>query len=78
MAGSYNHCTTDKGEWIGEDFVHLIENLGDAYEACHMMWHMIQHLSEGDPGTIKQAEELYYEGQRRLYAARLEQEKDGE
>jgi hypothetical protein len=35
MAGSYNHIITEQGNLVSnETFVKMIENLGDAYEAC--------------------------------------------
>ena len=73
MAGSYRHCekTEGQGDW-NEDFTDMIENLGDAYEACHMMFFMIQYLAEwindsdwrpdrSRDTIIQIAEEEYYE-----------------
>ena len=58
MAGSYRHCerkgkeTDDPmkpyeptGEFDTEGFYDMIENMGDAYEACHEMFYMIQYLA---------------------------------
>ena len=64
MAGSYKHCTNHVGEFIGSDFHNLIENLGDAYEACEMMHWMIRYLAEGDPSRISQAEREYFNHKR--------------
>jgi hypothetical protein len=59
MAGSYGHCTTDDGRFRFD----LIENMGDAHEACEMMWYMIAYLSEGSmqEELISKAEERYHE-----------------
>ncbi len=67
MAGSYEHCTKKDGSFIGGDgasaegaFVDMIENLGDAYEACeHMHW-MIHYLANGDQKKIREASVAYY------------------
>jgi hypothetical protein len=55
MAGSYKHCTNEKGEWIGDHFTESIENLGDAHEACEEMFYMIQFLSHENKSLIEQA-----------------------
>lgn len=60
MAGSYRHCTKKDGSFIGEDFTGMIENLGDAWEACEMMHHMIGTLSGGNKKKIKAAEEAFF------------------
>jgi hypothetical protein len=60
MAGSYRHCCNEDGSF-GFD---LIENLGDAHEACDMMFWMINYLAK-DHEKIKEAEEAYYEDFRR-------------
>ncbi len=49
MAGSYGHCREDDGTFRFD----LIENMGDANEACHEMFHMLQLL-----GTDEQIEEV--------------------
>ena len=68
MAGSYDHCCYDNGEFLNnEDFPCLIENLGDAYEACEMMHWMINHLAGGNRGKIKQAEKAYFDFVRKQY-----------
>lgn len=59
MAGSYSHCTEDDGSFKGEGFTDMIENLGDAYEACEMMHWMINYLAE-DKEQIADAAEEYY------------------
>lgn len=67
MAGSYRHCekTGAEGEFIGGEFTDMIENLGDAHEACEMMFWMIQYLADNGwtnrEAAIKRAEEAYYE-----------------
>ena len=65
MAGSYKHCTNDDGSFIGEEFSEVIENLGDAHEACEMMHWMIEFLSLGDRTRIEMAEKAYYAFRRR-------------
>ena len=76
MAGSYRHCEKKgeelpngeygpTGEFDAEFFHDMIENGGDAYEACHMMFWMIQYLADNAwtirEDAIKAAEEAYYE-----------------
>lgn len=62
MAGSFGHCNKDDGSFTFD----LIDNMGDAHEACEMMHFMIHYLADGfdrtkDPKEIiKQAEEAYY------------------
>ena len=56
MAGSYNHCRNEDGSFSFD----LIENMGDAWEACEMMFFMIGWLAHGDQGQIKAAEQAYY------------------
>jgi len=65
MAGSYRHCTNDDGSFRSEDFSDLIENLGDAYEACEMMHWMIGYLAGGDKQKIEDAEHAFYTRTRR-------------
>ena len=57
MAGSYRHC---RNEETGQFYFDLIENLGDAEEACEMMFFMIGWLAHGDQAQIQAAEEAYY------------------
>lgn len=49
MAGSYNHCVTNKGNLMSNDRMMIsgamIENLGDAYEAIEEMFGMIWYLA---------------------------------
>ena len=52
MAGSYRHCLGDDGSF-GFD---LIENLGDAHEACEEMFLMIFFLSQHGNIPIHEAE----------------------
>ena len=65
MAGSYKHCTNEDGSFRSEDFTDLIENLGDAYEACEEMHWMINYLAGGDKTKIEEALEAFYAEQRR-------------
>lgn len=62
MAGSYEHCRARGGKFQFD----LIENMGDAHEACEMMFEMISILADGDRKKIKAAEATYY---RRVRAA---------
>ena len=55
MAGSYRHCD-DHGTFQFD----LIENLGDAHEACEMMHFMIRSLAGGDERRIEDAEDAYF------------------
>ena len=56
MAGSYQHITRkDYGVVDNEEFVIYIENLGDAYEAIHEMWNLIDILAGGDKRKIFEA-----------------------
>lgn len=50
MAGSYAHCRAEDGSFRFE----LIENLGDAYEACEEMFWMIEVLA-ADEAEIEEA-----------------------
>ena len=56
MAGSYRHCIGKDGHFEFD----LIENMGDAHEACEMMFHMIHTLSRGNSRRISDAEYAYY------------------
>jgi len=60
MAGSYSHLEKDNGTFTFDN----IENLGDAYEACEMCFWMIHYLTTSK-NEIKEAEDAYYEYQRR-------------
>ena len=61
MAGSYHHCIDEKtGEFVGEDFTNMIDNLGDAYEACEQMVFMINFLANGDKKLIEKALKSFY------------------
>jgi hypothetical protein len=65
MAGSYKHCCKADGSFRNDgSFTDLIENLGDAWEACEMMHWMINFLSGGDPEKIEVAEKEYYKALR--------------
>ena len=67
MAGSYQHCCKDDGTFDAENFVGMIENLGDAHEACEMMHWMIGWLAGYDKKKIAAAEEAYYADRRANY-----------
>lgn len=56
MAGSYRHCRHDNGAFQFD----LIENMGDAHEACEMMYWMIYLLAGGSEQRIRDAEDFYY------------------
>ena len=54
MAGSYKHLTDDNGAFRFD----LIENMGDAHEACQEMWTVINLMEEGL--SLKVALDHYY------------------
>ena len=56
MAGSYQHCAADNGGFVFD----LIENMGDAHEACEHMFYMIHFLTDGDQEQIRAASDRYY------------------
>lgn len=56
MAGSYGHCERDDGSF----YFDLIENMGDAHEACDDMFHIIRILTKGDAAKVKEAEDIMY------------------
>jgi hypothetical protein len=64
MAGSFNHCseTDEDGDLTGgDDFTFdLIENMGDAHEACSEMHWLVWYLAGGDVEIIKEAIEEYH------------------
>lgn len=57
LAGSYKHVCKKNGKFRDDfdDFSGMIENLGDAYEACEEMHFMIGHLAGGDRAKIRKA-----------------------
>lgn len=55
MAGSYNHIIDEKGKYIDDEFVDMIENLGDAKEMAEELLLMIYFLSNGKQDRIKDA-----------------------
>ena len=62
MAGSYSHCVDENHVFVGVgDFQGMIENLGDAYEACEEMVFMINFLANGNKEKIEEANKAYYE-----------------
>ena len=62
MAGSYHHCVDEKTGGFNFD---LIENMGDAWEACHEMFWMIRHLTGNNAQRIDQVVEEYRKRERR-------------
>jgi len=56
MAGSYQHCMDDNAGFSFD----LIENMGDAHEACEHMFYMIAYLADDDPHRIDAASEDAY------------------
>lgn len=56
MAGSYGHCEADNGSFRFD----LIENMGDAHEACFAMYHIIRIITKGDRAAVKAAEDKFY------------------
>ena len=56
MAGSYRHCLKRDGTFC----FNLIENMGDAHEACEDMFFMINFLAGGNPDRIREAENACY------------------
>lgn len=51
MAGSLNHLVTEDGAFTFD----LIDNLGDAHEACEECFDIIAHLVNGDVGRLRAA-----------------------
>jgi hypothetical protein len=60
MAGSYKHCIKEDYSFNADDFHNMIENLGDAYEACEEMVWLIWYLSGGNKEKIEEAISAYY------------------
>lgn len=63
MAGSYAHLVAEDGAFQFD----LIENLGDAHEACEECFDIIHTLSGGDQAKIDAAVEAYYAKKRAEY-----------
>ena len=61
MAGSYGHLRSDRGKFR----FYLIDNMGDAHEACEHCFLMIESLTGGDEEKIAEAVEHAYELLRR-------------
>ena len=55
MAGSWQHCCNDDGSFRFD----LIENMGDAHEACEQMHFMIAHMDRNG-STPEEAEAAFY------------------
>lgn len=69
MAGSYKHVTDENGKlYTPEDFVKMIGNPGDAYEAIEEMYGMIWYLA----GTIDVELDAQVEAARQNYLEGLE------
>lgn len=49
MAGSYNHLVGEDGKFTFD----LIENMGDAYEACEECFDIIKKLTSDNSGYAK-------------------------
>ncbi|MCI2421120.1 hypothetical protein MOQ72_27120 [Saccharopolyspora sp. K220] len=72
MAGSYGHVVADDGQLlVNENFVEMVENLGDAYETVEhmygMIWWLASRLAEAqmtDPASLVEIaiEKSYNEG----------------
>lgn len=61
MAGSYKHIIDKDGNLLSnEDFIEMIENLGDAYEMAEEMYLMIQNLTGGDEKLIQESIDKMY------------------
>ena len=62
MAGSYDHVTHDDGSFRRDpdDFSNMIENIGDAFEACEQMHWMINYLTAGNRVQINHSVAAYY------------------
>ena len=56
MAGSFEHC-----DQAGEFRFDLIENMGDACEACEEMHWLVWHLAGGSREKVEAALAAYYE-----------------
>lgn len=70
MAGSYYHIVNEEGNFLSNDeFVGMIENLGDAYEMAEEMYGMIWYLAvsikkpdESIQQFVKRAVQRYKDG----------------
>lgn len=63
MAGSYKHIVDDKGRLLdNDDFVGMIENLGDAYEMAEQLYGMVWWLAKGDKHEVEEAKRFYKNG----------------
>lgn len=60
MAGSYNHCLDDDGNYRGSA---LLENMGDMAEAVEEMFFMIRFMGDRWAGErlIQDASDAYFE-----------------
>ena len=55
MAGSFAHCQDDDGQFRFD----LIENMGDAHEACEEMYWIVCYLCAGSQSTLAAAHAAY-------------------
>ena len=53
MAGSFDHVCNNDGTFRFD----LIENMGDAHEACEAMHALIMELSGGSPAKVRAAKD---------------------
>lgn len=71
MAGSYQHIVNDKGQLLNnENFVGMIENLGDAYEMAEELYGMIWFLATEMIDPLKSSSyspEMWVEEARKYY-----------
>lgn len=65
MAGSFKHCVDDNYNFLGEK--HLLDDMGDAYEACEQMVFMIRYLSGADKNKINAAVDAFYQSKNPKY-----------
>ncbi len=60
MAGSYRHIVNNDNELIdNNEFIDMIENLGDAYEMAQECWWLINILAGFNKDKIAEAHEEY-------------------
>lgn len=64
MAGGYNHCCDEAGNYRGVD---LLENMGDMHEAVEEMFFIINYMARENPffgerpmTKIERAREAYF------------------
>lgn len=73
MAGSYYHIVNEEGNFLSNDeFVGMIENLGDAYEMAEEMYGMIWWIASVAPNAAPMPAEELVEMARKNYAIGLQ------